>query len=106
MQTEKFRPEGKRIMPGSRYTKIFQPENERIMPETSFPALSVYPRVGIFLSASKTMIDSVCLYYEQGLKIRRKDVDVYLGLPHLHVIIYMYLSTDKAQIHTDIKFLC
>ena len=52
------------------------------------------------------MIDSVCLYYEQGLKIRRKDVDVYLGLPHLHVIINMYLSTDKAQIHTDIKFLC
>ena len=41
MQTEKYQPEGKRIMP-------------------EFPALSVDPRVGISLSASKTG-DRFCL---------------------------------------------
>ena len=40
MQTEKFKPEGKRIMPVTRFAK--------------FPALSVDPRVGISRSASKT----------------------------------------------------
>ena len=40
MQTEKFQPEGKRMMPETRFT--------------SFPALSVDPRVGISRSASKT----------------------------------------------------
>ena len=40
MQTEKSQPEGKRIMPETRFTE--------------FPALSVDPRVGIFRSASET----------------------------------------------------
>ena len=40
MQTEKSKPEGKRIMPETRFTE--------------FPALSVDPRVGISGSASKT----------------------------------------------------
>ena len=40
MQTEKSQPEGKRIMPETRFT--------------SFPALSVDPRVGISRSASET----------------------------------------------------
>ena len=40
IQTEKSQPEGKRIMPETRFTK--------------FPALSVDPRVGISRSASET----------------------------------------------------
>ena len=40
MQTEKSQPEGKRIMPETRFTE--------------FPALSVDPRVGISRSASET----------------------------------------------------
>ena len=40
MQTEKSQPEGKRIMPETRFTK--------------FPALSFDPRVGISQSASET----------------------------------------------------
>ena len=40
MQIEKSQPERKRIMPETRFT--------------SFPALSVDPRVGISLSASET----------------------------------------------------
>ena len=40
MQTEKSRPESKRIMPETRFTE--------------FPALSVYPRVGISRSALET----------------------------------------------------
>ena len=40
MQTEKSQPEGKRIMPETRFTE--------------FPALSVDPRVGISRSASGT----------------------------------------------------
>ena len=40
MQTEKCQPEGKRIMPETRFTE--------------FPALSVDPRVGISQSASAT----------------------------------------------------
>ena len=40
MQTEKSLPEGKRIMPESRFTE--------------FPAFSVDPRVGISRSASET----------------------------------------------------
>ena len=40
MQTEKSQPEGKRIMPESRFTE--------------FPALAVGPRVGISRSASET----------------------------------------------------
>ena len=35
-------------------TEKSQPSGQRIMPETRYPALSVYPRVGISLSASKT----------------------------------------------------
>ena len=34
--------------------EIFQPSGQCKMPETRFPALSVYPRVGIFLSSSET----------------------------------------------------
>ena len=40
MQTEKSQPEGKWIMPETRFTE--------------FPALSVDPRVGIFWSTSET----------------------------------------------------
>ena len=40
MQTEKSHPEGKRIMPETRFT--------------TFPAFSVGPRVGISRSASET----------------------------------------------------
>ena len=40
MQTEKSEPEGKRIMPETRFTE--------------FPALSVDPRVGISWSSSET----------------------------------------------------
>ena len=40
MQTEKSQPEGKRIMPETKFTE--------------FPALSVDPRVGISRSASET----------------------------------------------------
>ena len=40
MQTEKYQPEGKRIVPETRFTE--------------FPALPVDPRVGISQSASKT----------------------------------------------------
>ena len=40
MQTEKSQTKGKRIMPETRFTK--------------FPVFSVDPRVGVFLSASKT----------------------------------------------------
>ena len=40
MQTEKPKPEGKRIMPETRFIE--------------FPALSVDPRVGIYRSASET----------------------------------------------------
>ena len=79
MQTEKSQPEGKRIMPETRFTEypaLFfdrgleflglhrrpqteksQPEGKRIMPETkftSFPALFVDPRVGNSRSASET----------------------------------------------------
>ena len=43
MQTEKFQPEGKRIMPETRFTE--------------FPALSVDPRVGISRYASETADD-------------------------------------------------
>ena len=42
MQKEKSQPEGKRIMPETRFTE--------------FPALSVDPRVGISRSASETNV--------------------------------------------------
>ena len=42
MQTERSQPEGKRIMPETRFTE--------------FSALSVYPRVGISSSASQTYV--------------------------------------------------
>ena len=72
MQTEKSQPEGKWIMPETRFTEFpalsvdprvgvqtekSLPEGKRIMPETrftEFSALSVDPRVGISRSASKT----------------------------------------------------
>ena len=47
MQTEKFQPEDNRIMPETRFT--------------SFPALSVYPRVVMSLSALET--DVRLLFY-------------------------------------------
>ena len=47
MQTEKSQPEGKWIMPGTRFT--------------SFPALSVDPRVGLSRSASETNDRLFCL---------------------------------------------
>ena len=73
MQTEKSQPEGKRIMPETRFTEKSQPEGKRIMPETgftSFPALSVYTRVGISRSASETndrfylsaLFPSICIF--------------------------------------------
>ena len=40
MQSEKAKPSGQRIMPETQLT--------------AFPALSVYPRIGISLSASET----------------------------------------------------
>ena len=43
MQTEKSQPEGKRIMPETRFSE--------------FPALSVDPRVGIFRSHQRPMSD-------------------------------------------------
>ena len=46
MQTEKSKPEGKRILPETRVTE--------------FPALSVYPRVGISRSASEA---DDCLFF-------------------------------------------
>ena len=51
MLTEKSQPSSQRIIPETRYT--------------SFPALSVYPRVGISLSASETddrLYSNVLLY--------------------------------------------
>ena len=47
MQTEKFQPEGKRIMPETRFT--------------AFPALSVGPRVGISQSALETDVSLIFL---------------------------------------------
>ena len=46
MQSEKSQPSGQRIMPETRWT--------------SFPALSVYPWVGIFQSALETD-GSICM---------------------------------------------
>ena len=66
MQTEKSQPDGKRIIPETRWTSFSgiirwpeksQPEGKRIMPQTrftEFPALFVDPRVGIFRSALET----------------------------------------------------
>ena len=72
MQTEKFEPGGKRIMPKTRHTEFpaffvdpsvgmqteeFHPEGKRIMPKTrftEFPAFFADPRVGISRSASET----------------------------------------------------
>ena len=48
MQTEKSQPEDQRLMPETRFTE--------------FPALSVYPRVGISLSSSETD-DKFYLFY-------------------------------------------
>ena len=42
MQTEKSQPEGSRIMPKTKFTE--------------FPALSADPRVGVFLTASETVV--------------------------------------------------
>ena len=43
MQTEKFQPEGKRIMPETRFTELL--------------AVSVDPRIGISRSGSETDVD-------------------------------------------------
>ena len=53
MQTEKSQPEGKRIMPETRFTE--------------FPALSVDPKVGISLSASE--INELLFFLPMTIKI-------------------------------------
>ena len=58
MQTEISQPEGKRIMPETRFTSF--PALSVDPRVTSFPALSVYPRVGISRSASESY---VCLFF-------------------------------------------
>ena len=61
MQTEKSEPSGQRIMP------------ETLL--TSFPALSVYPRVGISRSASQ-IVDGFYLYHGYEVQIEKKSFGV------------------------------
>ena len=61
MQTEKFQPEGKQVMPEIRLT--------------SFPALSVDPRAEISRSASET---NVCLFF---LPVRLKIIKYHSSFP-------------------------
>ena len=44
-------------------TDKFQPEGKRIMPETRFPAFSIDPRVGISRSASESFTYGIKNYY-------------------------------------------
>ena len=67
MQTEKSQPEGKRIMPETRFTE--------------FPALSVDPRVGISQSASET---DACIFF---LPMTIKLFKVSFGISFIYDIL-------------------
>ena len=64
MQTEKSQPEGKRIMPETRFT--------------DFPALSVDPKVGILGLHRRPMLDYFSYLLSEKSTVYKKNIYNYL----------------------------
>ena len=84
MQTRKSQPSGQRIMAETR--------------QTSFPALSVYPRAGISRSISKTD-DRLHFYQNASVSVAwRRLVDVCRGLTHHFVSFKLFGFSDTELV--------